>query len=86
MNCRPACAACCIAPSISAKIPGTPGGKAAGIPCPHLTAELRCELFGKSERPAVCSGFRPSPETCGKNREEALSILSELELSTAPKN
>jgi hypothetical protein len=31
--CRPGCAACCIAPSISSPIPGMPHGKPAGVRC-----------------------------------------------------
>lgn len=82
MDCRPACAACCIAPSISSPIPGMPHGKPAGIPCVQLTADLRCALFGRPERPAVCASLRPTPEMCGANREEALAFLARLEAAT----
>ena len=84
MDCRPHCAACCIAPSISSAIPGMPHGKPAGIPCVQLLPDSRCALFGLSERPAVCIGLRPTDETCGADREEALLGLSALELATAP--
>lgn len=79
MNCRPACAACCIAPSISSL------AKPAGVPCRHLAADLRCTLFGQPERPACCSGLQPSPEMCGESREAALAFLARLEALTAPK-
>ena len=32
-ECRPGCAACCIAPSISSPIPGMPDGNVAGAVC-----------------------------------------------------
>ena len=82
--CRPGCAACCIAPSISSGIPGMPTGKAAGVACMQLTAEGQCSLFGRPERPAVCGALRPSAEMCGSSREEALAYLSGLEAATAP--
>jgi hypothetical protein len=82
--CRPGCAACCIAPSISSAIPGMSKGKAAGMPCSQLTAEGLCALYGKSERPAVCVSLRPTLETCGSSREEALAYLAALEAATAP--
>src|SRR5690348_15896983 len=39
-ECRSGCAACCIAPSISPSPPALPHRKAAGVRCPHLTADL----------------------------------------------
>lgn len=78
MDCRPGCAACCIAPSISSL------AKPAGVPCRYLTAELRCEIFGGSERPACCGGLQPSVEMCGGNREQALAWLGRLEDLTRP--
>ncbi len=84
MDCRPGCAACCIAPSISSPLPGLPQGKPAGVPCPHLDEALRCRLFGQPERPAVCSSLRPQPEMCGSDREHALHYLTALEAGTRP--
>lgn len=84
MNCRPGCAACCIAPSISSPIPGLPHGKPAGARCAQLTAENRCLLFGRPERPAVCLSLRPSPEMCGSSAAEALERLMEMEQETNP--
>lgn len=85
MGCRPGCAACCIAPSISSAMPGLPEGKPAGVACPHLTDALSCELFGKPDRPAVCSGLKPSREMCGETREHAIAWLARLEGMTAPR-
>ena len=84
MDCRPGCAACCIAPSISSPLPGLPQGKPAGVPCPHLDGALRCRLFGRPERPAVCSSLRPQSEMCGNDREHALHYLTTLEAGTRP--
>lgn len=84
MNCRPGCAACCIAPSISSPMPGLPQGKPAGVPCPHLDPALRCRLFGRPERPAVCASLPPSLEMCGDSREHALQFLKRLEEATEP--
>ena len=61
-----------------------PHGKPAGIPCVQLLPDLRCALFGKPERPAVCSSLRPMEEMCGTNRDEALAFLVRLEILTLP--
>jgi len=58
------------------------GGKPAGVRCPNLSHDNRCELFDCSERPAVCSNFSPSTELCGESNEEALQRLTQLELAT----
>lgn len=84
MLCRPQCGACCTAPSISSPIPGMSGGKPAGIPCVQLLPDLRCALFGRPERPAVCVSLRPSDEMCGASREEALARLTAWERATRP--
>lgn len=84
MECRAGCGACCTAPSISSPIPGMPHGKPAGVRCVQLTADNLCKLFGRPERPEVCSRLRPSEEMCGGTREEALVYLSFLEKATAP--
>jgi hypothetical protein len=77
MDCRPGCGACCIAPSISSL------GKPAGVRCSHLTADERCSIFGRPERPACCAGLKPSAEMCGNNRDEAMIWLARLENLTA---
>src|SRR5215211_4843927 len=83
-ECRAACGACCIAPSISSSIPGMPHGKPAGVRCVQLTSDNRCALFGKPERPAVCVSLRPTAEMCGETDEQAYRLLIQLELATRP--
>jgi uncharacterized protein len=65
LTCRPGCAACCTAPSISSPIPGMPQGKPAGVPCVQLDEQLRCKIFGQPERPSVCGQLQASVEMCG---------------------
>jgi Fe-S-cluster containining protein len=84
MNCRERCAACCIAPSISSAIPGMPQGKPAGVPCVQLDEGLRCRLFGRPERPAVCASLQPSASMCGESAAQALRWLGQMEALTAP--
>lgn len=84
MECRAGCAACCIVISISSPIPGMPQGKPAGVPCVQLTEDGKCKLFGRPERPAVCSSLHASEEMCGAADEEAYKILAELEKLTQP--
>lgn len=79
MECRERCGACCISPSISSAIPGMPEGKPAGIKCIQLAGDFSCRLFGKPDRPKVCSGLKPSREMCGNSREEAMRYLDMLE-------
>ena len=79
MKCREKCGACCIAPSISSPIPGMPQGKPGGVPCIHLSEDLRCLIFNDPERPKVCDQFKAEPEICGTSREEALILLGRLE-------
>lgn len=83
MNCRDGCGACCIAPSISSPIPGMPDGKPAGVRCIQLTSDNRCALFGKPERPAVCSSLRPSLEMCGSSFLQAMTYLERMEMLTS---
>jgi len=82
-NCRIACGACCIAPSISSVIPGMPNGKLAGERCIQLGNDLRCKIFGHPDRPAVCSSLQPSHEMCGESRAHAMVYLTRLETLTA---
>lgn len=84
MDCRPDCGACCIAPSITSPIPGMPQGKPAGVRCVQLANDLRCLIFGRPERPAVCGGLQPSTEMCGDSRTQAIAWLAQLERVTAP--
>jgi uncharacterized protein len=78
MECRHGCGACCIAISISSPIPGMPDGKPAGVRCIHLLDDYRCELWQKPERPKVCIDFQAEELFCGKNRDEAMKIISSL--------
>jgi len=61
-----------------------PHGKPAGVRCVQLTADNRCLIFGRPERPACCGGLQPSPEMCGTTVAQALLWLTELEASTRP--
>lgn len=81
MKCRPNCAACCIAISISSPIPGLPDGKAAGEPCIHLDDDLQCKIFNHPDRPKTCANFTAEVEFCGSNQADAMRILSSLEKS-----
>jgi Fe-S-cluster containining protein len=56
-----------------------PDGKPAGVPCIHLTADLRCDIYSDPRRPAVCGSFPAVPDHCGSDREEACRLLAELE-------
>ena len=87
VSCRPGCAACCIAPSISSAIPGMPGGKPAGVPCVQLDEALRCKIFGQPGRPAVCGQLQASLEMCGAvddGGQYARIYLTQLETQTRP--
>jgi len=61
-----------------------PLGKPAGVPCVQLDADLRCRLFGRPDRPAVCASLRPEPAMCGSDRSHAMVFLTRLEALTAP--
>jgi hypothetical protein len=61
-----------------------PAGKAAGQRCIQLDGMNNCLLFAKPERPAVCLNLMPSAAMCGDNREQALLMLSNLEVATLP--
>ena len=61
-----------------------PDGKPAGVPCIHLDAEFRCALFGDPSRPEVCAKFDAEEYVCGKDREQALHIISDMEDMTTP--
>jgi Fe-S-cluster containining protein len=87
LTCRPGCAACCTAPSISSAIPGMPQGKPAGVPCVQLDAQGRCQIFGLPARPAVCSQLQASAEMCGPHDDGgqfARTYLMRLEKLTQP--
>jgi hypothetical protein len=50
----------------------------------QLLPDLRCALFGRPERPAVCVSLRPTEEMCGTTRHHALNHLARLENATSP--
>lgn len=83
-TCRPGCGACCIAPSISSPIPGMPNGKPAGVRCVQLDENERCKIFGRPDRPQVCSSLQPSDMLCGDSREQAMRWLGWMEEQTRP--
>lgn len=83
MQCRAGCGACCIALSISSAIPGMPDGKPAGQRCVQLDDDGRCRIFGRPERPRVCSDFQAEPQFCGADREGAMALMRWLETATA---
>jgi hypothetical protein len=60
-----------------------PNGKPAGERCLHLSAANLCELFGRPERPAVCSAFEADVEVCGNDTDEAIRIIGWWEQMTA---
>jgi len=78
------CGACCIAISISSAIPGMPDGKPAGVRCIHLNDNMLCNLFGKPERPKVCGNFAAEELICGTTRDEAMTIITNLENGILP--
>lgn len=84
MQCREACGACCIAPSIARPYHGMPQGKPAGEACVHLDDAMRCGLFDDPRRPLFCASFTAEPVVCGTSREQALRILAEWEVITLP--
>lgn len=59
-----------------------PQGKPAGVRCVQLDALNRCRIFGRPERPAVCSALKPEPAMCGADAAEALAWLTRLEKAT----
>lgn len=61
-----------------------PNGKPAGVRCAQLSADNRCLIFGKPERPLVCSRLRPTLEMCGDSNQAAMIYLVALEVATAP--
>ena len=60
-----------------------PEGKAAGEPCLHLMADMRCAIFGQPERPAVCASFKAMEDVCGESKDHAMWLITELEQATS---
>ncbi len=83
MDCRPDCAACCIAASINTPLPGMPQGKPAGTMCVNLDpASRRCRIWGRADYPLACRLFVPALDVCGESREEAIRLIDALEQAT----
>jgi len=61
-----------------------PDGKLAGVRCIQLDQALRCKIFGRPERPAVCGSLPPSEDMCGDSREQAMRWLGWMEEQTMP--
>jgi len=82
MECRVGCGACCIAPSITTSIPGMPEGKPAGVRCIQLDDQNCCKIFGKPERPIVCGAFEATIDVCGESNEQAMALITRMEMLT----
>lgn len=61
-----------------------PNGKPAGVRCLHLNEDYLCEIFTSPERPDLCDEFKASTDVCGANREQAMQLISILEIETSP--
>jgi hypothetical protein len=48
----------------------------------QLSDDNLCLLFGKPERPGFCGQFQAEPFTCGNSRDQALSLLADIEQIT----
>jgi uncharacterized protein len=70
--------------SISSPLPGLPGGKPAAMPCPHLSDDRLCALYGRSERPRVCVDLRAREDLCGSSAAEAMALIEAMEAVTRP--
>ncbi|MHC4909057.1 MAG: YkgJ family cysteine cluster protein [Planctomycetota bacterium] len=84
IECRPGCAACCVAPSITGPLPGMPNGKPAGVPCVNLGKDGLCALWGTDDYPSTCRSFQAMRSVCGTTSHEAMVNLRVLEKRTAP--
>ena len=61
-----------------------PQGKKAGERCVNLDPRsLLCGLWGTDAYPDVCRRFAPEEDVCGTTRDEALGLITILELQTA---
>jgi uncharacterized protein len=56
-----------------------PDGKPAGVVCVNLTEDFRCRIHDTDIYPDVCRRFAKDELFCGRNRDEAIKILSSLE-------
>ncbi|MBP1140980.1 hypothetical protein JOE29_002931 [Pseudomonas sp. PvP009] len=60
-----------------------PDGKPAGERCLHLSVEFLCALFGRAERPGVCSQFKAAEDVCGADQADAVRLIGWWEKATA---
>ncbi|STV87649.1 proteinase inhibitor [Klebsiella michiganensis] len=51
--------------------------------CVQLSQNNLCAIFGSPLRPKVCASLKPEAEMCATNREDAMTWLLHLELSTS---
>ena len=57
-----------------------PHGKPAGVRCVNLDESNRCTAY--TLRPAVCREFNADQAVCGRDFEEALKLIGDLEEAT----
>ena len=61
------------------------GGKPAGVICANLAPNsYQCKIWEQENYPKVCQEFKACDDVCGDNREEALKLITILELTTQP--
>jgi hypothetical protein len=78
MDCR-RCGACSIARSIKTAIPNMPEGRPASTRCVNLMDRQECAIYGRPERPAFCTGWRPAPEVRDDDFAAAPKDMASLE-------
>ena len=62
-----------------------PNGKPAGVACINLDPiDYSCTIWGKPNYPDLCRQFIPCADVCGDTREQALLLIGDLEVKTAP--
>ncbi|TDM06161.1 MAG: hypothetical protein C4K60_16105 [Ideonella sp. MAG2] len=75
MNCRPHCAACCTAPSISSPIPGMPHGEAVAFQ--RLDQRLATCLLGRGS--PITTTHQALADELGTVREMVTRLLKRFE-------
>lgn len=63
--------------------PGHAARQAGKHPLRAAIANNLCAIFGSPLRPKVCASLKPEAEMCATNREDAMTWLLHLELSTS---
>jgi hypothetical protein len=60
-----------------------PLGKPAGMVCFNLDTESGlCSLWGGDDYPKTCLDFKPELAVCGNDRDEAITLINQLEQAT----